>query len=165
MASKKTRLIIQSTTKRGCAPCLWSRLFFFFLWIKAYSKSCADQFVCATWLLFLSKFFIKFAIHIIWNWFCSCHGNTDDCDAETLLTASYENQDSALTQRQPLRTARGVCVLGRSDGASLSKEYISKKGYRVSRRFHHSFPVTGPGSVRGIVRQAKTLIYKNTAFS
>ena len=36
----------------------------------------------ATFLLFLSMFFIKFAIHIIWNWFCLCHGITGDCDAE-----------------------------------------------------------------------------------
>ena len=66
-----------------------------------------------------------------------------------------------LTQRQTLRTARDVCVLGRSEGASLSKEYMSKKGHGVCMRFHHFIPVTGPGTVRrGTVQQAKTLICK-----
>jgi len=69
--------------------------------------------MCATFLLFLSMFVIKFAIHIIWNCFCSCHGKTGDCDAEggaVKQTADgYENEDSILTQRKTLRTACDVC--------------------------------------------------------
>ena len=65
------------------------------------------------------------------------------------IADGYENEDPVLTQLGTLRTARYVCVLGRSEGASLSKEYMSKKRHGVYRRFHRIIPVTGPGgSVR-----------------
>jgi len=86
--------------------------------------------MCTTFLLFLSMIFIKFAIRIIWNWFCSCYGKTCDCDAEggavKHVADGYESEDSVLTQQLTLWSARDVCVLGRSEGASLSKEYTSK---------------------------------------
>ena len=52
-----------------------------FKWIHAFSDSCATQFKCAVFLLFLSLFFTKFLLRITWNWFCSAHGKCD-CDPE-----------------------------------------------------------------------------------
>jgi len=44
-----------------------------FQWVKAFSDGCAAQFMCATFLYFLSAFAVLFGLNIVWNWFCSCH--------------------------------------------------------------------------------------------
>ena len=43
-------------------------------WLKAFSDGCSQQFMNATFLLFLSQFMIMFVLNVVWNWFCSCHG-------------------------------------------------------------------------------------------
>ena len=65
-------------TPRACG--LWPRRKVFFDGSRRFQTGIA-QFICATFLLFLLMFFIKFAIHIAWIWFCLCHGKTGDCGA------------------------------------------------------------------------------------
>jgi len=102
-----------------------------FFWIKVFSDGCAAQFMCAAFLLFLSMFLINFGIRVVWNWFCSCHGKTGDCDAEggtaKALADNHENEDSVLTERQTVRNAREFCLLGRSN-TPTSQGYYRKKG-------------------------------------
>ena len=43
-----------------------------------HSDGCSADFKCAGLLLFLSALF---AIMLVWNWFASSHGKTDECDA------------------------------------------------------------------------------------
>ena len=47
-----------------------------FKWVKAFSDGwCAAQFMCATFLYFLSRLYTTLGNSIMWNWFCSCHVN------------------------------------------------------------------------------------------
>ena len=58
-----------------------------FSWIKAFSDGCAAQFMCATFLLFISRFVVMFGIACVWHWFCSCHVSRSFMYARTYARA------------------------------------------------------------------------------
>jgi hypothetical protein len=67
-----SRLLI---TRRGYA------LFLQFSNVHMWGDGCCADFKCATLLLWLSTISANTNGIWHWNWFCSCHGKTDECDA------------------------------------------------------------------------------------
>lgn len=132
-------------------------------WLKAFSDGCSQQFMNATFLLFLSQFMIMFALNVVWNWFCSCHGKCF-CDPEggSLKSAAeaFEAKDSSLSERRStIRNARELVMFGRAHLEKPSKDFYSKEGAGVFRRFFHFVPVQGRGSVnRRLVQKAESAI-------
>jgi len=130
-----------------------------FKWIKAFSDGCAAQFMCAAFFLFISSFVLTFGIFVVWNWFCSCHGKCD-CDPEggAFKTSAdeYEALDSALTdRRQTIRNSWELVQFGRDKLTMPSKDFYSKNGKGVLRRFTHHIPMRGSGAIqRRLVRKA-----------
>jgi len=136
-----------------------------FQWLKAFSDGSSQQFMNATFLFFLSLFTTVFGICVVWNWFCSCHGKCV-CDPEggSLKAAAeaYESQDSPLgDQRRAIRDAREFVMFGREQlGKPSSKDFFSKDGNGVFRRFFHFVPVKGRGAVnRRLVKKAESGLY------
>jgi hypothetical protein len=136
-----------------------------FQWVKAFSDGSSQQFMNATFLFFLSLFSMLFGICVVWNWFCSCHGKCV-CDPEggSLKAAAdaYESQDSPLgDQRRVIRDAREFVLFGRAQlGTPSSRDFFSKGGTGVFRRYFHYVPVNGRGAVnRRLVKKAESGLY------
>ena len=49
--------------------------------VHMWSDGCCADFKCATLLLWLTTISAATNALWMWNWFCSCHGKTDECDA------------------------------------------------------------------------------------
>ena len=146
-----------------------------FTWVKAFSDGCAAQFMCAAFLLFLSTAYTNLGIHFSWNWFCSCHVSVGcgsvctcgcahihihshtqgkcDCDPEggALKTAAdaYENKDDPRAdQRKVIRNAAQLVRFGREHMTKTKKDFYSKRGTGVYRRWTHLIPVRGCGAIQ-----------------
>jgi hypothetical protein len=136
-----------------------------FLWLKAFSDGASQQFMCATFLFFLSLFSVLFGMCVVWNWFCSCHGKCV-CDPEggslKAAASAYELQDSPLGDKRPvIRDARELVMFGREQlSKPSSKDFFAKEGNGVYRRFFHHISVKGRGSVnRRLVKKAESGVH------
>ena len=133
-----------------------------FTWIHAFSDGCGVQFFCTVFWLFLSSFYVVFGLHVMWNYFCSCHGKTygdGEGGAFKRAAESYENQDSSLSERRmTIRDAREFIEFGRRQLSVPTKDYYSKGGQgAIYRRYFHWLPTAGRSSVnRSYVKGAES---------
>jgi len=133
-----------------------------FTWLYGQSDGCAAQFMCAVFLYFLSLIFtLSGGMHVVWNWFCSCHGKCD-CDPEggavKRAADEYENTDSKKsTESKIIRNSHELVDFCRSQLTTTKKTF---NGTGVWQRKFHELHVGGNGFVanRRLVRKADSKI-------
>ena len=145
-----------------------------FAGVDAWSDGCSADFKCATLLLFLSSMPLSFGQMWTWNWFFSCHGKTDECDAGggALKGKLDSDEMSSLTSGEGFHDrALGIVRSCRKNLATPGKwerteqegeeendvaAYFKKgDGSGVWRRWYHHIPVGGKGSINRKIPEAK----------
>ena len=142
--------------------------------LHVWSDGCSADFKCATLLLWLSKMRNSFAFMLVWNWFETSHGKTDECDAGG---GSYKGK------LDRVEVAALVTLIGFFDRAMRIVEYSranletpgswDAQGYEgevkddvvayfkrtdgtgVWRRWYHHIPAAGKGSIVRRIAEAK----------
>ena len=128
--------------------------------VHMWSDGCCADFKCATLLLWLSVISAQTCVIWHWNWFCSCHGKTDECDAGG---GAFKRAVDGLE----LSGVRGAFF----DHALAIVKYSQEKlrhprpeqpdawffngGKGVFRRWYHHIPARGRHSIKRQIAKAK----------
>jgi hypothetical protein len=116
-----------------------------------FSDGCSADFKCAGLLLFLSSL-TTLQFRILWNWFGSSHGKTDECDAgggsykraldgiELSGDGFYDDAKRIVLESRRLLSEPQGNFFWKEDG--------------VYRRWYHHIPIRGAGSINRVVREA-----------
>jgi hypothetical protein len=128
--------------------------------VHMWSDGCCADFKCATLLLWLSVISAQTCVIWHWNWFCSCHGKTDECDAgggafkravDGLELSGVHGAffDHALAiakyRQEELRHPR----------PEQPDAWFFNGGKGVFRRWYHHIPARGRHSIKRQIAKAK----------
>ena len=117
-----------------------------------HSDGCSADFKCATLLLYLSLLASTNTALLVWNWFASKHGKTDECDAGG---GQYKNKlDSMELEGEGyFDGSLAIVKKSRTTLAKPDSEFFWKED-GVYRRWYHHIPVRGPGCINRTIRKS-----------
>ena len=123
-----------------------------------WSDGCSADFKCASHLLFLTELSEEMQVVISRNWFCSCHGKTEECDGggralKGNLSNAEKTGDGYFDRALKIvEWARANLVDAK--GRPAKTDFFKSTGRGVYRLYFHHITLRGPGSInrRDVVR-------------
>jgi hypothetical protein len=126
--------------------------------VHMWSDGCCADFKCATLLLWLSTISANTNVIWHWNWFCSCHGKTDECDAGggALKRAvdGIELSGVGAFFDHALAIVRYCQDKLRHPYPAQPDAWFFNGGKGVYRRWYHHIPSRGQHSIKRQIAQA-----------
>ena len=117
------------------------------VWARHHARSdgCKAQFKCGTQFLWMSSHFERHAIHLEWNFFCSCHGkdiSDPECGTCKIAARKHEmkHKESKPTR---IRTAEELKNFCEGKLTRPQRTLQQKNGKGVFKRYFHYVPAAG----------------------
>jgi hypothetical protein len=133
------------------------------LWLHMWSDGCSADFKCAGLLLWLSM--AARGMRYCWNWFASCHGKTDECDAgggafkRTLDGIELAGKGFFDGAKEIVQRSRECLTKPNANNNDPAEAWYwnassERDGSGVYRRWYHHIPVRGPDKINRRIAHA-----------
>ena len=118
-----------------------------FDWGHANSDGCNADFKSASFLLYLAASSCG-SWNWIWDWFCSCHGKTEECDGDGGTYKTWM-EGRQLSSKVVFNSVESVVRDSRQSRAVPDRDFFKTgTGDGIYRNWYHSMPIRGVGCVR-----------------
>ena len=113
----------------------------------ANSDGCNADFKCASFLLYLASSSVG-SWNYVWDWFCSCHGKTEECDGDGGTYKTWMD-GRQLSSETIFNSVSSVVRDSRQHRATpVIDFYKAGTGDGIYRFWYHEMPMRGVGSIQ-----------------